>query len=571
MFDQSPSTTVTRAVPGVAIVDANNPERKNFHYIDNIYDPDVHPASDKEKYVVPNEGELVFDVPNGRIYFVNYVDIQAGYKTYLTPWALQTETSDTTEQDEIFGVRGGPLAGEAILAIDYSVRPNVARVDATIMRPGAAYAELYLGNDISSNGTIISAIYDKSNNKIDNRVPVELAEIVDRTNVNIFTTGQFSVALNAEALTDGKRCTLVFKDEADNFIPPAQPVMVQHSAYMRDHNIGIKTITEIELISPWFTNTSDPERMIVPINTPVVGIEWRAKVHYNNGDSVELPVNGTKFSLLGLNRYRPEYPGQEAELVLTYQMSDDEQPDLAMPGSPRHISRTYTLMAGAVEGSYTPRLFVWPEWDTVTGGWVLKQYLYDLDRKVRVDVTGKVTYNDQSPPFKPNSYGVQQTLIFNLNLRDVDPKYESVVFRQYVNITLFKDVNGPGKRWSVQYTATKPAYESVEAVVKNNGTKSTFNLTAGAADQRAWLDKLYWAIDPSYNNKTEEKAPTPTAFDIMNQAGARWRYQLADWNKTNNIPIELAKGHTYYICWVAVDATGNEQQLAMTGFVSTPS
>ena len=571
MFDQSPTTTVLTATPAVAIDDANNPERKAFHYIENIFDPDVHPASDLEKYVVPGEGELVFDVSNGRIYFVNYVDKQAGYKTHLTPWSLQPETAGTVEQDEIFGIRGGPLAGEAILAIDYSVRPNVARIDATIMRPGAAYAELYLGNDVSSNGKIISAIYDSALNKINTKIPTVLAEIVDRTNVNIMTTGQFSVVSNAETLTDGVRCTLVFKDEADNFIPPVQPVMVQHSAYMRDHNIGIKTITEIELISPWFTNTSDPERMILPINTPIVGIEWRAKVHYNTGESVEMPVNGTKFSLLGLQRYRPEYPGQEAELVLTYQMAVDEQPDLALPGNPRHISRTYTVMAGAVEGSYTPKLYTYPEWDSVNSNWMLKHYLYDLDRKVRVDVSDKVTFNDQSPAYRPTSYGLEQTLIFNLNLRDVDTKYESVIFRQYTNITLYKDVNGPGKRWSVQYNFTKPVYNSVEAVVKNNGAQTTFNLTNGAADQLAWLDMLYWSIDPSHNTQTEEKAPTPTAFDIMTTQGARYRYQLSAWNKTNQIPIQLIKGHTYFICWVAVDGTGAEQQLAMTGFVSNPT
>lgn len=571
MFDNSPSTTVSRAVPGVSLAAANNPERKSFHYIENIFDPDKHPASDLEKYVVPNEGELVFDVPNGRIYFVNHVDIQAGYKTHLTVWNLQAETTSTTEQDWIFGQRGGPLAGEALLAVDYSVRPNIARIDSTIMRPGAAYALVFLGNDTGPTGTVISAVYDKSANKLTEEIPCELAEIVDRTNVNIMTTGQFSVTLNAEALTDGKRCTAVFYDQGGNFIPPVQPLMVQQTAYMKDHRIGMRTITGIELVSPWFTNTSDPERLMIPINTPIVGIEWRARVHYSDGDVEEASVNGTKFSLLGLNRYRPMYPGQEAELVLTYQMSEDEMPYLASPGAPRHISRRYTIQATAVQGSYTPKIYTYPEWDTTTSRWMLKHYLYDLDRKVRIDVTDKVSFNDQSPPFKPTSYGVEQALIFNLNLRDVSTSYESVIFRQFTNITLYKDVNGPGKRWDVQYNFQKLPYTGIEAVVKNNGTKTTFNLTNGAKTQAEWLTALYWAIDPSYNDKTEEKAPTPTAFDIMDAKGQRFRYQLADWNKDNTIAIELAKGHTYFICWVNVDQTGNELQLAMTGFVSKPS
>lgn len=570
IFDKSLASATTTAVPGTSLVDSNNPIRKRFNYIEEIYDPDRHPVSEKDRYIVPKEGELVADVSNGRLYFVNRVDIQAGYKTYLTPWSLQSESEGTTEQDWIFGERNGMQNGEALLAIDYSVRPNIARVDSTIVRPGAAYALLYLGNETGINGTIISAQYDKSTNKIDNKIPCVLAEIIDRTNVNIMTTGQFSVTLNEETLTNGTRCTLAFYDEGGNYIPPSQPVMVQHSAYMKDHQIGMRTITGIELLSPWFTNTTDPERLMVPLGTPVVGLEWRAKVHYSDGVSVESSVNGGQFSLIGLNRYRPTYPGQEAELVLSYAMAPDETPELANPGAPWHISKRYVVEAGPSEGIYMPRLFTIPEWDNSTGRYALAHYLYDMDREVRINVTDKVTYNDQSPPFKPGSYGIQQNLIFNLNLRDVDIKYQSVIIRQFTNITLYKDVNGPGKRWDVQYTEGKPAYVGAEFNVKNNGAQTTFNLTAGFATQDDWLKGLYWSVDPAYNRLVEEKAPTPNCFDLMDGKGGRYRYQVADWNKDNAIAIELVKGHTYFIAWINQDQTGAELQLAMTGVIAKP-
>jgi hypothetical protein len=574
MFDSKPNSTATGAVAAVAASVLNTGERKNFHYIHNIYDPDKHPVDDLNKYVVPQEGELVFDPPNGVIYIVDKVDWQATLKSTLLPWRITNiDEGNTSEQDWIFGLRGGPLLGEALLSVDYSVRPNVARCDSTIMRPGAAYAYVFLGNDASENGKIISAQYDKSLNLLNNKVPCKLAEIVDRTNLSIMTTGTFSVTENEQSLIDGTRCWLVFYDEGGNFIPPAQPLMVQHCAYMRDHEIGIKYVTGIELLSPWFTNTTDPNRMIVPINVELLSVELRAIVHYSDGSQSEpMPVNGTKFNLYGLGAYRPTWPGQVSELSLTYKLDADEQHQIAKPGSPDHESRLYYLQAGDPIGAYTPKIYTYPQWDAETGGYILKHYLFDLDRKTRIDVTEFVTLNDKSPAYRPRSYGVAQSMIFNLNLRDVAPTYESVIFIQHTGITLYKDVNGPGKRWEVSYSQDMPYFGGKVVNVKNSGSKTTFNLASGNGqrDQVDWLKDLYRAISPAYDPRNEDKAPDPTHFDFMNEAGQKWRFPLANWNTDNLIGIELQKGKTWFISWVNRDSSGAELQLGLTGVVVEP-
>ena len=567
MFDNKPKTTTTRAVGAVRIESENNGQRKQFHYIEDIYDPDTMPPDDINKYVVPQENELVFDVLAGIIYRVAHVDTQATLKSTLVPWDLNNTDDDggTDEQDWIFGLRGGPQNGEALLAIDYSVRPNVARVDATIMRPGAAYALLFEGNDCSSNGKIISAQYDKSSNMVTNQVPVKLAEIVDRTNMSIMTTGTFSVTENEEALIDGSRCTLVFYDEGGNWIPPAQPVMVQHSTYMKDHQIGIKYVTNIELLGPWFTNTTDPERMLIPINTNILSIEFRAAVYYSDGSVVKSAVNGDKFSFYGLQEHRPTYPGQTSQVTLVYKLSDDEQFYKALPGDPDHMSRVYTLEASEVTGTYSPKIYTYPEWDTTNSQYSLRHYLYDLDRDIRIDVTDKVTFNDQSPAFKPKTYGVEQSLIFNLNMRDVNPTYESVIFIQHTTIVLYKDINYAGKKWDVKFAYDMPAYVNKEIQVVNAGTNTTFNLGNGYATQEEWLNAMYWAIDPSYNIWSEEVAPTPNAFDLMDSTGRKFRFGIQAWNIDNPINIQLQRGATWYICWVNSGGLGIEQELAVTG------
>lgn len=572
LFDSKPSTSATRAVAGVALNEANDPQRGRMLYIWDIFDPDKHPPEDVIKYVVPDENRLVFDPDNGVILRVAHVDKEATQKSTLVPWKMINGSEDaTTEQDWIYGLRGGPMIGEALLAIDYTVRPNVARVDATIMRPGAAYAKVFLGS-AAVETAIISAQYDRGGVMTTNKVPCRLAEIVDRTNVNIMTTGPFSVTLNAEALPDGKRCWLVFYDEGGDYIPSAQPLMVQHTAYMKDHQLGVKYIMSIELISPWFTHTMNPSKLIVPMNVDIPALELRAVVHYSDGSKSDpQPVNGESFSLYGLNEYRPTWPGQTAEINLIYKLKVNERPYLPKPGNPDFFGAIYDLEASAVVGAYSPKIYTYPYWDAAISGWSLRHYLYDLDRKTAIDVTSSVKFNDQSEPWRPTAWGVAQSLIFNLNLKDVSTLNESITFKQYTTIVVHRDVNTAGKRWDVAFSANKPLFGGKFAARVNAGTNTTFNLTNGYANKAAWLAGMYWAVEPSFNRFDEEKAPDPTHFYMVHPiTGRRWLYSVEDWNKDNFIDLELQNGQTWLVQWVARQPSGVEWQLAETGVTAVP-
>jgi len=560
MFDKLPnSSTVSGAVAALVANSRNKGERMGPYYLRDIFNPDVHPIDDLHKYVVPLEEELVYDPPGFRTFMVTHVDWQATLRSTMILWHSEDVGDGTTDQDWIFGPRNGPGLGEALLSIDFSVRPNVARIDSTIMRPGAAYALLFLGDNIDKDGggKIISAQYSSSGALLKNQVPTVLAAINGYTNANIMTTGQFSVTENEQSLSNGRRCTLCFYDQGGEFIPSAQPVMVQHSAYMRDHRIGIRYIEEVELLSPWFTNIGDPN---------LASIELRAVIHYSDGGVSEPePVNGGRFTLHGLEEYRPKAPGQTAKVNLTLALDENEQLLIADPGSPNHKSRIYTFQAGAVKGAYSPKIYTYPQWSAVLGGYRLQHFLYDLDRKTFVEVTDQVTIGDTSPPWREKSYGVAQSMVFNLNLKDVAQTYESLTFVQHTEIVLLKDINGPGTRWTVNYAYGKPTYQAGVLVASNNGTSTTFNLTNGAANQAAWLDRLYWKVDPSYDVWDEEIAPTPTHFELVHEDSRRWQFSVADWNKNNLFPIEFQKGKTWYINWLYKEADGTTFQLAATG------
>lgn len=567
MFDNKPNSEAKGVVPGTDIKPYNTGLRKNFHYLENIYDPDKHPIDDLHRYVVPQENELVFDVIGGIIYRVTHVDWQATLKSTLAIWKLLNDNSnETDEQDWIFGVRGGPGLGEALLSIDYSVRPNTARIDTTIMRPGASYAKLYMGNDVGINGKVISAQYNGVGTMISDRVPVRLAEIIERSNLNIMTTSAFSVTENEQVLSNGTRCTLVFYDEGGEFIPPAQPVMVQHSSYMKDHQIGVKYVTEVELLSPWFTNTINPERLLVPININLTAVELRGVVHYSDGTGKVLPVNGTKFVMHGLQEYRPKFPGQTADVVLTYKLDESEQHYLANPGAPDHKSRKYTFEASVPLGAYSPKLYTYPQWDAGIKGYRLQHFLYDLNRETLIDVSNLVTFNDQSPIYRPDSYSIAQNLIFNINLKDVSPANESVIFVQHTEIVLLRDKNMEGSKFEVNYSYGQPTYRSKFFESYNpSGDISRFSIKNGFDALEEWLEGLYYAVYPSFDRYNEAYPPVPTHYDIMHEDGRRWRFPIATWEMENDINLRFEDGSTVYINWVYREPNGDELQLATTG------
>ena len=140
MDDNSPTTSNAVAAGAVNITGVAAGLRRPVLWIGDIWDPDTMPASDLEKYVVPKENTLVWQLVDSVLVWY-YVYKVYQNKSTLKLCEVYTNSGETTEdQDAIFGSKGGPLNGEGIMGVDYSVRPNRVRIDSTVMRHGAAYA-----------------------------------------------------------------------------------------------------------------------------------------------------------------------------------------------------------------------------------------------------------------------------------------------------------------------------------------------------------------------------------------------------------------------------------------------
>lgn len=572
MFDNNPRTPVKSGVfPGNTPQIPNAAERKVVRYLDEIFDPDIHNPDDIAKYVIPQEGEIVVDVVNKRFLEVSHVDKHGTWKSTFVPWEIVAEEGDSEYQ--LFPKHEyGFLQGELALFIDYTVRPPVARVDANAVAPDAAYAILYKGNNIGEAGQVISAQY-AGVELINEKIPVSPVVYDNLENKTIMGADSFSVNVNEADMPNGTRATLVYFDVNNRPIPPTYSLATQHCGYLRDHQLTKRYVKSIELISPWFTNSSTPNTLYIPINLALKTVEFRAKVHYSDGtSSEELPVNSYNgnngFTLNGLNQYKPTTPGQTSNaLVLSYAFKESEQAYIVQAGAPRHISERFTIVATPAEGAYSPRIYSYPYWD-VNSGWKLKHYLTDLERKYCRDVTAMVTLNEASPAFDGRKYGEEQNLIFNLNMRDVAANYEPWSFVQETSITLYNDATAEGRKWDVRHSYGKPPFVSmtVEFAPQTGGTvKARF---ANIATVDEFVAKGYLAFEPLLDPRTEVNAPNPTHFDILRTNNtSRTGIPIGEFNKLPIDSLSLVHGEGVYIRWVHREPNGNELQLGVSAAV----
>lgn len=571
MFDAKPNPPGTRP-----IAPANKPsipnigDIKNVRYLEQIFDPDIHPIKDMDKYIVPLEGEIVIDVVGKRFLEVKHVDRYATWKSTYANWFPLPEKTDN-DYDLFPQHEYGFLQGQMALMIDFSVRPPVARVDSNATAPNAAYGILYLGSIISEKGQIISASYS-GQSFVKNEIDVSPVVFDNLENKVVMGANSFSVTKNEAELPNSTICTLVYYDQGGVPIPPTYPLVVQHSGYLRDHKLDQKYVKSIELISPWFTNSTKPNTLFIPVNLALKTVEFRAQVHYSDGTTEEYPVNSfngdSGFSLHGLDKFKPTTPGQIGDaLVLTYTFKEHEQALMAQPGGQRKLSEVYEIVATPSKGAYSPRIYSYPYWD-VNSAYKLKHFLTDLDRKYCRDVTDLVTLNDTSPVFQGSNFGVEQPMVFNLNMRDVSAIYEPWAFVQHTTITLYNQPTAPGRKWDVRHSYSKPAFNNMLIEYKESVNGTIDAKFANLTDQADFIAKGYHAFEPIYDPRTEVKAPEPTHFDLVRTTGvAKTAIPVANYNKLPISDLGLADGETLFIRWVRRDQTGNELQLGVSATV----
>lgn len=521
-----------------------------------IYDPtarftvwaltEIYQGTIGENRYVPKIGDLVKDMNLGLEYKVTAIDPSTLLSTLQPINTIQS--GDFTEEDLLLGVGPGTQSDTYRVYLDNSVVPHALAVDSSLTVAGtmASHCRIFRGADLTDSGDVISGFYDTQGNLLSDLIPLEIVYMPAGENVSIKTV---PVCYTMDTIPDGEVVTAVMYSDAGHVISKRQ-LLVENTSFIRAASSPARYITGISLECP-FLSSSDNRLINLPINVLLTGVNMLGVVHYSDGSVVKMPVDGTKFALLGMDGYVATVVNQQASLVLRYRLSSDEVVYGHSTGEFPHISETYKIKTAQADGAYSVKLYCYPIWLDSVNGYTLRWYMYNGDRTVVYNVTNHVEISSTGPAFNPILYGVNQRLSVAVNLQEVNGSYRDYRHIQTVEIILWR----PGSdhsdtNWSIAFDigqnppfGTTPHHAELEFV---NSNLYRLNLASGAANLTEWLDKMYYRTKPLIDQQRELQAPAPTHFRV--RFGVYdLTFDISEWNTTKQIGTGLSDNSTLFV------------------------
>jgi hypothetical protein len=383
---------------------------------------------------VPKVGDLVTEI-NGVVvlqYVVHSVDITT-FIPVLRQKNNTLETESLSEENILFGSGPGTPTDTYRVYLDTSVTPYRLSVDRRLYVAGSMcrYCKIFKGADTSTSGQVISGVYDNSGNLISENIALELAAstLLNNSTIKVVSTGFTNTSMQ-----DGELVTVVFYDDNAVVVSKRQCV-IENTGFVIGTDISKKYVSHISIETPFLSITNN-KLIEYPVNLTLNSMNLMGVVHYNDGSIKRLAVDGTSFSIMGLDSYSATIVGQISELVLKYTLQNGEYSIGVQNGGDDFVSDIYQIKTTMANGHYSVQLFAYPVWDTTLLNYGLKWFMLDLDRSVCYNVTPNVLINTNNSSFNPTAYGTKQSLNVSINLRSVSGNYNNFNHVQNVDITL---------------------------------------------------------------------------------------------------------------------------------------
>lgn len=460
---------------------------------------------------VPKVLDYVVDPITFTTYIVDHLD-----PVSLTPTLREIRPSfmvgTFNEVDMLFGVGPGTQSDTYRVYIDKSTTPFTMVVDSRLRIAGSmsSYCKIFKGSDLSETGIVVSEVYDTVGHFLSNNVPLELVAIDNHTNYFIKTVQPCKTTID---LVDGEVVTAVLYSDNGHVVSKRQ-LLIENTAFIRSINISTKYITNISIKSPFLSATND-HLIEFPLNVPINAINLIGVVSYSDGSTLELPVDGNKFKMHGIDQYLSAIEGQEMDLVLSYALAPTEVAYTGVVSDGHYITEPYRLKTTNPNFSYSVKLFAYPEWVNETYGYKLKWFLLNLDRNIKFDVSNLIQFNPNTGTYNPLDYGVTQRKSVSINLKDVSAAFKSFNHTQVVDISLYAKASSVGTTpWTVSHesNATRPAY-GVSLLAKRVSTY-TLNIKCNIDSYSEWIEHLYQRTYPLIDVSREIHPPAPTHIQI---------------------------------------------------------
>lgn len=453
---------------------------------------------------------------------------------------------DMLHPDDQYLVTGRVSRAETFRAfLDTSVVPFTLTIDSRYTVKGSwnHHFCLFAGNYLTGDGKQISMIFDNRGELLTRNIPLELVAMPSHTNHAIKAPQPFHT--NVE-MKDGELVTGVVYDDQGGVVSIRQFV-IENTATIRQRDIAEKYVVDITLESP-FMSEADPNVLLYPLNTTLNSLNLFGVVHYSDGSTLRLPVDGTKFSVLGLSNYIASIISYPFEFTLKYNLDADEagislKPGIGLGGmssrNGKFMTRHYSGRVVKPDNMYTVKLFGYPQWNARSQSYTLRWFMMDLTRSGYTDVTAFVQYNSTGAMFNGTSYGLNQRLSVSLNLRDVNKQYKSYIHTQVIDIQLRRPATDKtGYPWSVGFSISQNEYFGID-----NWAECTINETdhkrlyigLHADNKQAWLDRIWKRTLPMYDEFSEGAAPEPDMFKLIipgSTKGQDYTFNINQWNQS---------------------------------------
>lgn len=402
------------------------------------------------------------------------------------------------------------------LMVDPTTTPVRFRVDDAMIFRGSepVYYKVFKGSDITSNGRIVSTAVDGSGKPTNANL---LLETVNKPNTDNQLIKVARGGHLLEILADQEMVTVVAYRQ-DGLQVGYRPAVVCHVSNLAPLDLAKRTIIAISLETP-FLNKDDDHLIDIPVNMLTQSAVVMGVVTYNDGSIARLPINGGKFKLNGFENFVSTSAGAMFDVGLSYTLSDDELAFDALGNVPvRTKVEEFKVRAINPDGNYTAKLYAVPVWNSGAGEYRLQWYLYNMERKVVYNVTGKVEFTP-GYSFSGKLYATKQNLRVAINMGDVDDYF--INYRHVANlaITLVNPASAQNQPtyYRIDYDDQYSYGNGVRVDCTPNPTQvNTFNLNFanGCTTVDEWLNKVYYPTVPLYYTSAEDLPPNPTEVKV---------------------------------------------------------
>lgn len=452
--------------------------------------------------------------------------------------------------------------------VDNTVEPPTLQLDSQLCfyRPGTRYVRIFAGEAPVPNAEVISAWYNQGMEYVNDKIPVYSVSSAKYDGEDITYWVPYVGWAKRKLIKGETICVASYDDQGVNGY---SAFIVQDGGYIRQSNAAAREIVSIELISNYMAEPKTLKKLIVPNGLNVDSILFQCRVTTTNG-VLDLPIDGQKIRLHGLEEYSPTQVGLEQDLLLYYYLSDEESYAGSLNVTGGSIRETYTIQAKEEANAYAFKLFAYPSWVSEAQGYELLFFLHDIDHETVYDVTKLVELSSNSAEWDPLRYGVKQYMRFALDIQKVDSRFSTWRHTQEMQFTLLR--GGPditGNLWTVYFqNGQSPAYgNGTEAKFKYISSQVwTVDVTCGMKTQDAWLDLLYYRTLPIYSPDLSDEPLKPTHF-VFVVAGQRYRRTIDQWQDTIQSVTGGTENATVAIHWIQ-EVNGTDLYLATSGLVN---